>query len=140
MLFLIWILIVCAFMFLMLVLGFFNTTTNATFKIASSHQEAKRAEAQEEELEILRKIAIKHGIELPERKPKKSVASKMGSLLSMDDSGDEFRKQFRLSSKPLSEEEARLRKRLGIKTENRVLNEQERKIREQLGIMGNRRP
>ncbi len=122
MLFLIWILIGGVFMFFMLVLGVFNTTTNAAFKIASSHQEAKRAEAQEEELEILRKIAIKHGIELPERKPRRSVASKMGSFLSMDDSGDEFRRQLGMKKK-----------------EKQGLSEQERKIREQLGIMGEQR-
>ena len=116
-LFLIWILIGSAFMVLMLMFTLFNTTTNATFKIASSFREAKKAKAEQEQLAILKEIAAKQGIELPEEPGKPESMSAKAKSFFIEDKGEELREQL-LGIKPIpkgmSEEEKNIRKHLGI--------------------------
>lgn len=106
---------------LMLFFAFFSTTMSLFSGISRGNQNRKRTKIEQEQLRILRHLAKKEGIELPEtptpwhQKQVDLPSLNLGiNSLFAEDKGEDFRKQFLIEPAEISEEEKKIRKQLGM--------------------------
>ena len=106
---------------LMLFFVFFSTVMRLFSGLSQGSQNRKQTKIQQEQLMILRHLAEKEGIELPEmptpwhQKQVDLPSLNLGiNSLFAEDKGEDFRKQFLIEPAKISEEEKKIRQQLGM--------------------------
>ena len=118
-----YLLFVIPILLLMLFFAFFGTVMRIFSGVSQGAQNRKRTKIEQEQLMILRHLAKKEGIELPETPTPwhqkevdlPSLNLGMRSLFS-EDKGQEFRQQFLSEPAEINEEEKKIREQLGMPT------------------------
>lgn len=120
-LFFLWFLVGSTFMLVMLCIALVGLFIQMVSSANMDHRSRKGTKMQKEQLDILKLMAKKEGIELPE--PPTPWHQKQVDLPSLnlginslfaEDKGEDFRKQFLVEPTEISEEEKKIRKQLGM--------------------------